>query len=181
MADSALFVIGASGVGKTSAIKYLAATGEFLGVTRFFDSIGVPSPEEMIREFGSGSAWQERATHDWVRRIAEEPTSIVVLEGQTRPSFVRAAVATHGPPAYEIVLLDCQLRVREERLTRSREQPELASPDMDRWAAYLRGQADALRLPIIDTTELSVKAVAGRIREHALELEPGCFLTSASS
>jgi hypothetical protein len=27
---------------------------------------------------------------------------------------------------------------------------------MDFWAAYLRGQADALRLPIIDTSSLSV-------------------------
>ena len=33
-----------------------------------------------------------------------------------------------------------------------RRQPELANPQMDCWAAYLRGQADALNLSIIDTS-----------------------------
>ena len=33
-----------------------------------------------------------------------------------------------------------------------RGQPELANPRMDCWAAYLRGQADALKLSIIDTS-----------------------------
>jgi hypothetical protein len=37
---------------------------------------------------------------------------------------------------------------------------------LDIWAGYLRGQADALQLPIVDTTLLNVDAVA-----DALEAE----------
>jgi hypothetical protein len=33
---------------------------------------------------------------------------------------------------------------------------------MDAWAAYLRGQADALQLPVIETSNLSVDAIADR-------------------
>ena len=35
---------------------------------------------------------------------------------------------------------------------------------MDAWAAYLRGQVDALGLPIIDTTAKSIDAVADALR-----------------
>jgi hypothetical protein len=34
---------------------------------------------------------------------------------------------------------------------------------MDCWAAYLRGQADALNLPVIDTTLLSIEEVADQL------------------
>jgi hypothetical protein len=38
---------------------------------------------------------------------------------------------------------------------------------MDHWAAYLRGQADALSLPVIDTTLLTPEQVADELCEHA--------------
>jgi hypothetical protein len=37
---------------------------------------------------------------------------------------------------------------------------------MDVWAAYLRGQADALELPVFDTTSRSVAEVADLLREQ---------------
>jgi hypothetical protein len=44
----------------------------------YFDSIGVPSPEQMIAEFGSGENWQRAKTFDWNgsisrRRSKSEP------------------------------------------------------------------------------------------------------------
>ena len=45
---------------------------------------------------------------------------------------------------------------RNERLHIDRSQPELANAQMDCWAAYLRGQADALNLTIIDTSNDSI-------------------------
>jgi hypothetical protein len=50
-------------------------------------------------------------------------------------------------------LVDCEPITRNERLHLKRSQPELANPKMDCWAAYLRGQADALNLSIIDTSD----------------------------
>ena len=52
----------------------------------------------------------------------------------------------------QIVLIDCDPVKRNARLHMDRGQPELANPRMDCWAAYLRGQADALKLSIIDTS-----------------------------
>jgi hypothetical protein len=64
----------------------------------------------------------------------------------------------------EIVLVDCDPVKRNERLRTDRSQPELANPQMDCWAAYLRGQADALKLSVIDTSNDSLK-------KSAVELE----------
>jgi hypothetical protein len=41
---------------------------------------------------------------------------------------------------------------------------------MDSWAAYLRGQADALGLPVIQTAELAIEDVASALEEHVEEL-----------
>lgn len=57
----------------------------------------------------------------------------------------------------QIVLVDCEPVKRNERLRVERGQPELCNPQMDCWAAYLRGQADALNLSIINTSEEPVE------------------------
>jgi hypothetical protein len=41
---------------------------------------------------------------------------------------------------------------------------------MDAWAVYLRGQADALGLPVVDTTEKSVEGVADAIEREVVVL-----------
>jgi hypothetical protein len=41
---------------------------------------------------------------------------------------------------------------------------------MDAWAAYLRGQADALEVPVIDTTARTIEAVAAELRHHVIDL-----------
>lgn len=161
MKPGLLVVSGASGAGKTAAVLQLVARG-LPGVRcYYFDSIGVPTAEEMAREFGGGEAWQADATRRWVARLAAEiaPGEIGVLDGQTRPSFVRAALAGYPDLVVGIVLFDCAPGVRAARLA-GRGQPELHTPAMDTWAAYLRGQADALGLPVIDTTHLSVAEAA---------------------
>lgn len=43
-------------------------------------------------------------------------------------------------------------------------QPELDTPDMDRWAVYLKSQADALGVSVIDTTALSCDQVADQVQ-----------------
>jgi hypothetical protein len=48
--------------------------------------------------------------------------------------------------------VECEQDEREARLRGPRAQPELVYPQMENWAAYLRGQADALGLDRIDTS-----------------------------
>lgn len=155
---SVLVVTGASGAGKTTLVRALEARGLPDVGCHYFDSIGVPSAEEMERDFGSGEGWQNATTHTWIARLSTCADRVAVLDGQTRPSVVRAAFHRTGIRQGAIVLIDCTAADRQRRLHGARGQPELASAQMDSWAAYLRGQADALELPIIDTTSLTAEA-----------------------
>lgn len=155
-------VTGASGAGKTTLVRALEAQ-QLPGVDcHYFDSVGVPTAEQMTAEFGSPAGWQAATLERWIARLASASVSgrVAVLDGQVRPSEVRAAFARHGVGRGEILLIDCGHAAREARLRNERGQPQLASADMACWAAYLRGQADAFGLPILDTTELTVGRAA---------------------
>lgn len=161
-----LVVTGASGAGKTEAVRALEAR-RLPGIACFyFDSIGVPSAEAMARDHGGGEQWQADETAGWIACLADLPDDairVAVLEGQMRPSVVVRVRERPGTPSIDVVLLDCSSEFRNARLRDFRQQPELASPRMDNWAAYLRGQADALGLPVIDTTGLTVEQTATRL------------------
>jgi hypothetical protein len=132
--------------------------------------MGVPTPEVMERDWGGGDRWQEDATRRWIERLVanQDGAELAVLDGQTRPSFIQPWIARTDVHHARIVLLDCAPAVRVARLIGPRGQPELATLQMDAWAAYLRGQADTLRLPVLDTSDMSVEAVADAL---ARELE----------
>ena len=169
-ARRAVFLVGASGVGKTTIADVLAVRSRWTGHTYHFDDIGVPPPEEMVAQHGSGEAWQEWATHQWVQRLAATGAHLQLLEGQTRPSFILRAAEKHSELDSFIILLDCTPEVRSWRLTRGRNRPELANDRMDRWAVYLRGQADALGLAVIDTSEGDPESLADEV-ERAIGME----------
>jgi hypothetical protein len=126
----------------------------------------------MERNYGGTDQWQASATREWLVRLAglTSDISLAVLDGQTRPSFVFDAAAVAAPCAVRVALLDCSPQVRNSRLRTSRKQPELANVTMDLWAAYLRGQADALNLRVIDTTALSVSQAADQLESYVLRL-----------
>ena len=160
-----LFVIGASGAGKTASVRLLDRRA-LPGVRCFyFDTIGVPTPDVMERDWGGGEQWQEYATRWWIEQLVSNAAdaTVAVLDGQTRPSFIR----THAAPAgatYRVLLLDCVAAVRATRLRDGRAQPELATQRMEDWAGYLRREASEQDIPIIDTSHLSVDAVADALQ-----------------
>jgi GTPase SAR1 family protein len=163
-----LAIVGASGVGKTTVLHMLTER-RLPGVGCYhFDSIGVPSPEAMRREFGGPENWQAAMTDRWIERLAanEDGIDVAVLEGQTRPSFLGTAFARCGIQRTDIVLLDCSPEERSVRLNGPRAQPELATPRMDSWAAYLRGQANALGIAVYDTTSTDPTTVADILARH---------------
>jgi hypothetical protein len=168
MTPAILVVTGASGSGKTAAVRALDARA-LPGVRcYYFDTVGVPSREEMDRDFGGGEEWQSFTTRYWLDRLADDPdgAEVYVLDGQTRPSFVTNAAEQACINLVHIVLLDCAPLVRHTRLTELRGQPELANSQMDCWAAYLSGQADALNLPVVDTTSMRIDDVADALVAH---------------
>lgn len=171
-AQPALLVLtGASGAGKTTLLRELDAL-KIPGVgCHGFDSVGVPPEEEMIAGWGSAEAWQRATTDAWIERLLrnEAEHEVAVLDGQMRPSDVRALFERFGVRIGRVVLVDCGHDERNARLCGPRGRPELASPRMDCWAAYLRGQADALGLPVIDSSRPLVRSVAD-LTTHVDEL-----------
>jgi hypothetical protein len=168
MTPAILVVTGASGSGKTAAVSVIAARA-LPGIRCYhFDAVGVPSQEEMDRDFGGGEQWQALTTQQWLDRLAADPdgAAVYVLDGQTRPSFVLKAADRARLDSVRIILLDCEPSVRHTRLIELRGQSELVNSRMDCWAAYLRGQADALDLPVIDTTDQDIQAVADALVVH---------------
>lgn len=167
-----LFVVGASGAGKTAAVQALEARQQPGVGCYFFDSIGVPTPEIMQRAWGSGERWQEQMTKRWIARLAAnaDGVELAILDGQTRPSFIRPHLAPAGIAHARILLLDCTPAVRTARLRGPRGQPELAGDRMDAWAAYLRGQADALGLRVLDTSDMSIEGVADILQDEIAAL-----------
>lgn len=167
-APALLVVTGASGAGKTTLVRALEARRRADVGCYYFDDIGVPSPQEMERVHGGGAQWQAAATEAWIRRLArnDDGVAVAVLDAQVRPSLVLEALRRHPVARARIVLVDCGYGERHARLRGPRGQPELATAEMDRWAAYLRGQADALSLPVIDTTHLGIEEAAALLAAH---------------
>ncbi len=164
-----LFVTGASGAGKTVTVERLQKMHPDELAFYYFDSVGVPSPEEMIRDFGSGDEWQRQTTQKWVKTIidsglTEKPA---ILDGQMRVAFILEACAKYQLDDFRIVLVDCSDDVRKQRLI-ERGHPELANNDMMNWAAYLRSEAlEAEGAQVIDTTGLTIPEAAECLYELA--------------
>lgn len=126
----------------------------------YFDSIGVPSLEEMERGYGGAEEWQQVMTAEWVRRMKVGVADVsVVLDAKTRPSFIAAACEAEGISEYETLLVDCSDEVRRERLAR-RGQSELASERMLNWARYLRNACAGGACTIIDNSALTAEETA---------------------
>ncbi len=155
------FITGASGVGKTTLIaqlkkKYANTTWSFL----HFDSIGVPSFEDMEKEFGSPSGWQEAKTYEWLDKIVNQcHDEKVFLEGQVNLQFIYDGFAKHNFKNYKIILVDCNIEEMTNRLTHKRNKPELLTDDMKSWLQFLRNQARELGTSIIETSNLSEEEV----------------------
>ena len=151
---------GASASGKTTITKRIAAKAAPAINCLYFDSIGVPEPEQMIAEFGSGENWQRVKIFDWIKRIQQEFVSkgkLVLFEGQMRISFIFEACAAAKITNYKTILIDCDDASRESRLRINRRQPELADASMMNWARFLRKEADANSILKLDTTRSSIE------------------------
>lgn len=161
-----IVLTGASGAGKTTIVRAFAREAPPDVSCHHFDTAGVPEPEEMARKYGSGEAWQRAMTHWWIAHLqtGASGVAVAVLDAQVRPTFAREAFAAVGVTQGAIVLVDCAPAVRHARLMGDRRQPELVTPDMDAWAAYLRGQADALGLPVLDTTSGTLAEAVAALR-----------------
>lgn len=166
------FLTGASGVGKTTLLNQLVKTyGNRSGwVFLHFDSIGVPSVEKMIEDYGSPSGWQEAMTYQWIDKILMDyaDKDVVILEGQVNLDFIKKGFEKYAFKNYQSILVDCDEEEMAYRLTHKRNQPELLNQDMRNWLKFLREQAQGQGVAIIDTSHLSPEEVLASFESKIL-------------
>ncbi len=171
-----LFITGASGAGKTYLVEKMekVISHNRLGYFKF-DTIGVPSFEEMERDFGSGEKWQESATHRWVERFTKDTfiPQVIIFEGQYNLDFAINACKKFGIKNYRIVVISVPDKVMTERLTRIRNQPELVNENMFNWSKFLRMQGEAKGSLILDTSAMATSEAINCLSEELLELIMG--------
>jgi hypothetical protein len=165
-----LCITGASGAGKTTALHALRSRIEPRALpTLAFDSLGVPSDDEMHAAWESPRGWQKSMTYHWVHTAKHvyRTHPLVVLEGQFDPQYAIAACSAHRI-RFAVVLLHATDDIRRERLAK-RGQPELATDDMTTWASYLRESTQQLGGAIVDAAP-AIEQVLDAICAHALPL-----------
>jgi adenylate kinase family enzyme len=167
-----LFISGASGVGKTTVLQTLKqrdVNRRYVFV--HYDSIGIPTREEMIAEAGSLGNWQEITTHRWIKEISEkyQSTRVVIIEGQSNLDFISDAFRKNGVTRCATVLLDSDWDTVKDRLIIYRNQSHLVTDDMKNWLSYLRNQAQQRGIRIVDTARQSPDQIAQVIETEVIE------------
>lgn len=168
-----IFITGASGAGKTTLLNALKEQHDFKeAIFLSFDSIGVPSEDEMIRQYGSPSEWQKAMTHVWAEKINSEykDKKLVILEGQVNLDFIAEAFNKFDHHQIKIILIHCSDMVRHKRLHSDRNQPELVNETMDSWSAYLKNQAVEKEAIIFDTTSMDVNKMIADFKQYLMNL-----------
>ena len=151
-----LVLTGASGSGKTTLLRAVEAL-EIPAVACFQCDIALHDLPEEIR--ADGEVAQDAILDHWVNHAFDRlGIELAVLDTQIRPQRAQAMLRRLGVADHQVVLVECEQSEREARLRGPRGQPELANPRMENWASCLRGQADALALPIINTSGVPASA-----------------------
>jgi dephospho-CoA kinase len=155
MTGSLVILTGASGSGKTTLAKTIQDRYPNECEVMFFDSVGIPSSEEMKKWGGQdpGATWQRMTTLEWFAKLAPilRAGRSVLFEGQMRLAFIQEALEASEISAARIVLVDCDDITRTKRLIDERRDPALANERMMKWAEYLRIEARQAGCQILNT------------------------------
>jgi shikimate kinase len=161
-----LFISGVSGAGKTTILKKLCKQLSPQTSHCFhFDSIGIPTIDEMIEKYGSPSEWQYAMTQTWVNRLLTEygDKPLLILEGQINLKFIEEICKKHNFKNYRIILIHADNEIRHQRLRVNRKQPALVNQDMDDWAAFLKRQAIDMKVSIFNSNSKNLENVVQEI------------------
>ncbi len=164
-----IWLTGASGAGKSNLLSGLKEKHSNKGNWEFvkFDSIGVPSTEDMIKEYGSGENWQRAKTYEWIDKMVNgyPGKEVIIIDGQANLKFIKTGFEKQNFKNYQIVLIDCEQDIMIKRLIDERQQAWLASEEMKNWLKFLRHQAQNFGTPIIETSHISPSQVVEKFEK----------------
>lgn len=151
-----IFILGASGSGKTTIVKKIEVKYPDRYYFCYFDQPRVPSEGEVKEKYGDWFAWGIYRTNEWVKKIKENyiENRVTLFDVHTQPVNIDNACKEFGIEDYAVILLDCSDEERKKRLT-ERGQPELITDSLLSWARFLREDALKRNYIIIDNTELT--------------------------
>lgn len=168
-----LFVTGVCGAGKTTLVRALEERA-LPGVRCFhFDTLGSPSLSAMMAEHGSPQAWQVTAMHQWMASLSANPWNcrVAVLEGEIPPILVHQTFEERRIGRGRIVLIECDDETRESRLARDSRPLGQGQAQMAAWAQSFRDQAEALGIPVLDTSSAPVADTVKLLARELARLE----------
>ncbi len=165
-----ILITGASGSGKTTFLQALAQQIPAQDVAMFhFDDAGVPSTQEMIKQYGSPESWQKATTESWLKKISKiADKKTVILEDSFNPNFAVNYAKQVGLTNYKLICLYTDRSVRDKRLIELRKQPELATDDMENFAQFLKIQTLALGGTVINSDATYSPALISKIITETL-------------
>lgn len=166
-----IFILGASGSGKTTNVKNLETKYPNKYHFAYFDQPKVPSGEEVVEKYGGWENWGIQRTNEWVKKIKENyiEQRITIFDVHTKPDNIENACRNFGITDYVVILLNCSNDERKKRLL-ERGQPHLINDSLLEWAQFLRNEAVARNYIVIDNTKLTLEEGLTKVEEKVEEL-----------
>lgn len=166
-----IFILGASGSGKTTNVKNIETKHPGKYFFAYFDQPKVPSGDEVKEQYGDWENWGIQRTNEWVSKIKNEyiENKVTIFDVHTKPINLENACRDFGITDYVVILLDCSDDERKERLM-ERGQPHLINDSLLSWAQFLRDEGKKKGYIVIDNTDLIVEEGLKKVEEKVEEL-----------
>lgn len=166
-----IFILGASGSGKTTNVKNIETKYPDKYHFAYFDQPKVPSVEEVQEKYGGWENWGIERTNEWVKKIKENyiENRVTIFDVHTKPENIENACKDFDITDYVVILLDCLDDERKKRLI-ERGQPHLINDSLLEWAQFLRNEAINKNYIIINNTALTVEEGLKKVEEKVEEL-----------
>jgi dephospho-CoA kinase len=166
-----IFILGASGSGKTTNVKNIESKYPNKYHFGYFDQPKVPFEQEVKEKYGSWENWGIERTNEWIKKIKEDyiKNRVTIFDVHTKPENIEDACTNFDITNYVVILLDCADEERKKRLI-ERGQSHLINDSLLKWAQFLRNEAINKNFIIIDNTALTVEEGLKKFEDKVEEL-----------